>query len=429
MIYILILLFILIVAVVYLYIKNYIKGTHIIGKLIISAGVLLFTLSIVIYPGESLSSALEGLTLWFNIVFPSLLPFFIGSELLVALGLVSFLGTLLEPVMRPLFRVPGCGSFPFVMSITSGYPVGARIVAEIYNKKMCSKIEAQRLLSFCSTSGPLFMIGAVGIGMLNVRESGMIIALSHYLGAITIGIIFRFYKYREDEMKIIRSGSLKEAIKNLLDSFKKEKRPLGLLLSNCVKNSINSILMIGGFIILFSVIIRIMSLTGIISILSRALYIILFPLGIDSSLLKPITSSLFEITVGSKLIASSRAPLMQCIIAASGIIAWSGLSIHAQVAGMISTTDLKVSTYIVSKLLHSVLSCIYAYLLLSLINVKNLLSILEAFSYNNITAINNYSWFLRFTLSSEKFFYIIIGFMAAVIIFKALSRLYSSLKN
>lgn len=127
--------FILIAVVLFIYIRKYASGHSFIGKLIFSLGVMLFSLAVAIFPKESFNSALDGLKLWFNVVFPSLLPFFIGSQLLVDLGIVSFIGSLLEPVMRPLFNVPGCGSFSFLISITSGYPIGSKIVADLYQKK------------------------------------------------------------------------------------------------------------------------------------------------------------------------------------------------------------------------------------------------------------------------------------------------------
>jgi len=51
--------------------------------------------------------------------------FFIVAELMVSLGFVNFLGVIMEPIMRPLFRLPGCSSLVIVMGFTSGFPIGA----------------------------------------------------------------------------------------------------------------------------------------------------------------------------------------------------------------------------------------------------------------------------------------------------------------
>jgi nucleoside recognition membrane protein YjiH len=83
------------------------------------------------------------------------------------------------------------------MSITSGYPTGARLTALFRKQKRITAEEAQRVLSFCSTSGPLFMMGAVAIGMMGSPEGGTIILASHYIAAILIGLAFRFYHSRD----------------------------------------------------------------------------------------------------------------------------------------------------------------------------------------------------------------------------------------
>ena len=112
-------------------------------------------MSLVYYPEECYRAAVDGVDTWVNVVLPALLPFFIGAELLIGLGVIDFIGTMLEPVMRPLFKTPGNSAFVFVMSIASGYPVGVKLTCSLREKGMCTWAEGQRMLTFCSTSGPL----------------------------------------------------------------------------------------------------------------------------------------------------------------------------------------------------------------------------------------------------------------------------------
>jgi len=70
---------------------------------------------LIIFSDTAVKSAGSGLNLWFNVVFPSLFPFFVASEILYRTGFIKAIGILLEPIMRPLFNVPGCGSFAFAM--------------------------------------------------------------------------------------------------------------------------------------------------------------------------------------------------------------------------------------------------------------------------------------------------------------------------
>lgn len=125
--------------------------------------VFLMVFFILIYPSDIIEATRSGILLWANVVLPSLLPFFIGAELLVGLGLVKFIGVLIEPIIRPIFNVPGEASFIFAMSITSGYPIGVKLTSNLRRNNVITQSEAQRIISFCSTSGPLFMIGAVAM--------------------------------------------------------------------------------------------------------------------------------------------------------------------------------------------------------------------------------------------------------------------------
>src|SRR5690606_36322375 len=134
-------------------------------------------------------ASIRGLNIWWEIVFPSLLPFFIISELLIGFGVVKFIGVLLEPLMRPLFRVPGVGGFVWAMSMASGSPSGAKLTARLRKEGQLTKTEAERLASFTNSSNPLFIFGAVAVGFFHNPHLGIILALAHYLGIISVGLI------------------------------------------------------------------------------------------------------------------------------------------------------------------------------------------------------------------------------------------------
>lgn len=79
--------------------------------IVLGGTALTLTFALLTYPKEALEASVRGLNTWWKVVFPSLLPFFILSELLIGFGVVRFIGSILEPLMRPLFRVPGVGGF------------------------------------------------------------------------------------------------------------------------------------------------------------------------------------------------------------------------------------------------------------------------------------------------------------------------------
>jgi sporulation integral membrane protein YlbJ len=135
-------------------------------------------------PENAIAGGLQGLRIFGEIVLPSLLPFFVVSEVLIGLGLVHFLGALVEPLMRPLFNVPGTGSFVWSMGLAAGYPMDAVITAKLRLSGNCTQIEGERLLAFTNTADPLFLLGAVAVGMFGIPALGFHLALAHYLSAI-----------------------------------------------------------------------------------------------------------------------------------------------------------------------------------------------------------------------------------------------------
>lgn len=50
-------------------------------------------------------------------------------------------------------------------------------------------------MAFTNNSGPLFIIGTVGISLFSSIEIGILLLLTHILACITVGILFRFWKY------------------------------------------------------------------------------------------------------------------------------------------------------------------------------------------------------------------------------------------
>ncbi|WP_053956959.1 sporulation integral membrane protein YlbJ [Inediibacterium massiliense] len=376
--------------------------------------------SIIKFPKESFEAAKLGIDTWFYIVFPALLPFFVGAELLISLGLVNFLGVLLEPLVRPLFNVPGEGSFILAMSVTSGYPMGVKLITQLRSNGICNKTEGQRLLSFCSTSGPLFMIGAVSIGMFKNPQLGTSIALSHYLGAIATGLLFRFYPFtiQRTSFRKKENTSIKKAFLDLFSTSNKNETTFGVLLGKAVKNSVETLLSIGGFIILFSVIIKLLNTLGILSYIS---YCIQSLLPIPKNICNAFIGGIFEMTVGCKALSEiPHLSFLQQALFSTILISFSGFSIHAQASSLISKTDLSISIYIFSKIIHAIFSGIFVVLTMPVIFLS--LHHIHIPTFSSSKAIFfDLPWISRLIFSSELFLFILLIYILFALLTKILS--------
>ncbi|MBT9259714.1 MAG: sporulation integral membrane protein YlbJ [Clostridiales bacterium] len=317
----------------------------------------------VIRPEMAFAGAERGLKIWWYVVFPALLPFFIGSYLLVGLGVVAFLGVLMRPLMRPLFGIPGQGAFVVAMGFNSGYPVGAVLAAELRKKNQITPTEATRLTAFSNTSDPLFMGGAVAVGMLNQPLLVGTIMSAHYLGAFFMGILMKlFYRRGQDETPEPKGNGpnlLREAWEALLETRRQDGRSLGALLGDSVRRSVDTLLLIGGFIILFSVLVDMAKTFGILAFFAA----LLSPLGLSPQLAEGIFAGFLEISVGAQLTAHAPEPLLTRTMVASAIIAWSGLSVIAQVAAVTRDTGIQIGVYTLARLIHAFLAAGFTYLL------------------------------------------------------------------
>ncbi|MDX8044913.1 sporulation integral membrane protein YlbJ [Gracilibacillus sp. S3-1-1] len=331
---------------------------------IMYAGAAIFmAVMIITFPQEVLKASQRGLDVWANVVFPSLLPFFIVAELLIAFGVVHFIGVLCEPIMRPLFNVPGVGGFVWTMGMASGYPAGAKFTARLRQEKELSRTEAERLVSFTNASNPLFIIGAVSIGFFHDHKLGILLAITHYVSNFIVGLCMRFYKHKERHSDHPSSFSFSKAIRALHQARIKEKRTIGKVLGDSVKHSIQTLLLIGGFIITFSVITEILREVQIAQIISSGIAVFLNLFQLPSDMALPLFSGLFEITIGANEISQADNSILIQAIVVSVILAFNGFSVQAQVASILAETDIRFAPYFFARLLHGMFAGILAWIL------------------------------------------------------------------
>ncbi|MGM0837401.1 MAG: sporulation integral membrane protein YlbJ [Bacillota bacterium] len=329
----------------------------------------LLALSLILNPQASFEASLRGLKMWWEIVFPSLLPFLIISELLIGFGVVAFIGVLLEPLMRPLFRVPGVGGFVWAMGMASGYPSGAKLTVRLRKDNQITAYEAERLVSFTNSSNPLFIFGAIAVGFFHNAKVGIILALAHYLGNICVGLVMRFhgpyYKGKKLERhSAVKKISLRRAFSELHQTRLKNQKPLGKLLGDAVLTSVQTLLMVGGFLILFSVLNSMLALIGVTALLAGLLGLILPLFQISTELSIPLISGIFEITLGGKLTSEvMHVSLMDQIIITSFFLAFSGLSVQAQVASILAESDIRFKPFFFARIMHGCFAALITFLL------------------------------------------------------------------
>lgn len=329
------------------------------SNLFITIILLLLTIFMIISPSATVSAATNGFRLWYSILVPALLPFFVVAELIVALGLVKFIGIILEPIMRPMFRLPGSSSVVVVMGFTSGFPVGAILCKKLYEEKMLTANEMERLVSFTNNSSPLFIIGAIGVGMLSSPAYGYLLAICHYLANLIVGFLLRYKAIRPINLNAANPPTISSALAELLSA---KTESIGKILGDAIRNSINNLLIIAGFIIFFSVLTKMFTLWGLIDLIALVIMNISAYFNITHPIAYGLGLGIFEITIGINTISLANNVVLIQLLAISILLSFSGLSIIAQVMGVVAGLPVRLSFYLKARLMQMSLATFLTYL-------------------------------------------------------------------
>lgn len=289
---------------------------------------ILMLFCMLIFPNETIFASRSAVALCLDIIIPTLLPFFICSALLIYSGLCRTLSRIFAPIMKPLFNVSGCGAAALCLGTLSGYPQGAITACELYTAGYLSKTEAERLLAFCNSSGPLFVLGAVGIATYSSREIGLILYLSHLAAAFTVGFIFRFYKKGSHTAPTY--------------SLNQTQLPFSQIFSRAVTESMSTILIISGAVILFGV------LSGLISHFLP-----------ENCTFSALIYGALELSGGVRAVSETALPTISKLVISAFFVGFAGLCVHLQVAAIVSKTNLSLLPYLFGKLLHGILSALF----------------------------------------------------------------------
>lgn len=308
---------------------------------------IIIGIEILLSSNDILNSVKFSLSIWSNNVFPSLFPFFVLSELLINYGFVEFISEMLKPFMIRIFKIDSKTAFIFIMSILSGFPSNAKYTRELYQKNLIDKYQATKILTFTHFSNPLFILGTLSLVFLNNKEAGILILLIHYFTNIIIGLIFRnYYPTKEKSTKI----SIKKAFIKMHNHRIENNKSLGIIITNALTNTINTLLLILGVVTTFLV------LTTIIDNIINL-----------NNYNQSILNGFIEMTQGLKYISVLNIPLKFKATLSTMILSFGGLSVHMQIIGILSDTDIEYTPFLTARLLHSSMSSILVYFLFDIV--------------------------------------------------------------
>ena len=318
--------------------------------------IALFCACILFFSEESASAVRQALKLCATSVLPSLFPFYIIAKLITNLHFSDYLSMLCRRLMPKLFSVDQSAASALILGFIGGYPIGAVTCASLLAAKKLTAQEAERTLAFCNNCGPAFIIGVVGGGIFSSVRTGLTLFLIHIMAAITTGFVFRL---------------VYPLSKHTLCFKTKEKNDYPVFsqaFTDAVSSSVKSCLAITGYIVLFSVITKMLRVTHILPTLSRIFYAFF---GTKPYISEALISGIFEMTTGIYTFNSECDRNVAFVISAL-LLGWGGLSVHAQTLSVLSDYNLNLKPYFIGKLSHGLISAFYAYSLLKLFRTEEI---------------------------------------------------------
>jgi sporulation integral membrane protein YlbJ len=320
-----------------------------------------FLAMLMAYPQEVTGASMRGILIWWDVLFPSLFPFLVLAELMLGFGIVHFFGSLLDPLMRPLFRVPGIGGFVMTMGFASGYPMTAKLTAKLWEDKLINREEGERLVSFATTSDPIFLIGAVSVGFFHDARLALVLGTAHYGTAILLGLLMRFHSGGRMSPPVPVQGRgriLTRSFRAMHEARLMDGRPFGIMLQEAIRAAIQLIFVIGGLVVFASTILEVLTIAQVLRFIQDTFGSLLGLAGVPRELSQSLVDGSFEVTLGAKAAggASSSIPLVYKAACGAFVLAWAGLSVHAQIISLLHKTNLRYGPFLLARLAHGLLS-------------------------------------------------------------------------
>lgn len=310
---------------------------------------------------ECITLASNGLLIWYKNMIPSLFPFMVLSGFMVRSGLSLKIGQWIQPLLGLFLRLPSHMLYTIFMGFLCGFPMGAKIVADMLEREQITLKEGEYLLAFCNNIGPLYMLG-YAIPLLGYKNIWHVIGLM-YLVPLGYGLILKFYFFHNPNRK--SSSPLSYICSKPKSNISQKQTTMELTTCShdltasvnylsCFQQSLSSaieqITLLGGCMVFFNcLLIFPQKLSTFFCTTS------IFP---NAPVFTAILCSLIEIGGGLKQLANSEAVHTSSVsmYLPLCLLTFGGLSCIVQTYFIIKNTGLKISTYVKHKIVQA---CIY----------------------------------------------------------------------
>lgn len=319
--------------------------------ILLGTAALLLVVAVVSAPEPAFHASLQALKLWWNIVFPAVLPFLVLVEIINAYGWAHGVGILLDPLMRKIFKLPGNGGSVLITGMIAGFPAGAQVSAGMVKQGELNAQEAGRIAAISHFCNPMTILVVIGTGLLHQPAAGYFLLAVHWISGLLAAWTYSIKRMSPSRTRLdYPAGSSKSnkptqnvsllhlAARAASEARTRDGRSFGKLLGESVSRSVHTLMMTGGFIMIFAVMVKMLS-------------IYLFP-----NAPAFLAAGLLEFHIGAQMISEgtfSSSAIQLAIL--SAVLAWSGISAQLQSLSALKTEGgrAKWTAFALKRLLHA----------------------------------------------------------------------------
>ncbi|WP_408894669.1 nucleoside recognition domain-containing protein [Paenibacillus taichungensis] len=330
--------------------QSEVTGSGPLRTVLMSTGALLLVIAVVVSPKDAFDASIQGLDIWWKIIFPAMLPFLMLSQMLTAFGFTHALGVLLGPLMQRWFRLPGKAGLAVVVGMCGGFPAGADTASRLVQDQQITAKQAGIVAAASHFANPLMIILVIGAAFLHQPAAGYFLLIVHWVSgwiATMIGVRLVPKESKGEKPSTSTPSSYKrrslwsQMMLAAREAQERDGRGFGKLLGDTVSQAVQTLMMTGGYMIVFAVFVRLLTLY-----ITPGTSVAFWP-------------SLLELHLGTyHLSQSSLTPVLLMSLLAA-VLGWGGLCSHLQVSAVLKAAGLAATSMLYFagiRLLHALVA-------------------------------------------------------------------------
>ncbi|SEK20131.1 nucleoside recognition domain-containing protein [Paenibacillus sp. OK003] len=330
--------------------QSEVTGSGPLRTVLMSTGALLLVIAVVVSPKDAFDASIQGLDIWWKIIFPAMLPFLMLSQMLTAFGFTHALGVLLGPLMQRWFRLPGKAGLAIAVGMCGGFPAGADTASRLVQDQQITAKQAGIVAAAAHFANPLMIILVIGAAFLHQPVAGYFLLIVHWVSgwmATMIGVRLLPKESKGEKQSTANPSSSKrrslwsQMMLAAREAQERDGRGFGKLLGDTVSQAVQTLMMTGGYMIVFAVFVRLLTLY-----ITPGTSVAFWP-------------SLLELHLGTYHLSQSPLTPVLLMSLLAAILGWGGLCSHLQVSAVLKAAGLATTSMLYFagiRLLHALVA-------------------------------------------------------------------------